>query len=108
MSLQATGLFIASGLGLLGYFFYEKDKIEKQRESSKSETYGKPKVGGPFSLVRDDGTPVTNLDFLGKYMLIYFGYTVMHTIRAIFNSTISFVLMFVLKNWKKCLKFISD
>jgi protein SCO1/2 len=34
-----------------------------------------PAVGGPFALLNQDGKPVTNADFRGKYMLIYFGYT---------------------------------
>lgn len=32
-------------------------------------------VGGPFELINQDGVPVTEQDFAGKYMLIYFGYT---------------------------------
>jgi protein SCO1/2 len=32
-------------------------------------------VGGPFQLVAGDGRTVTDQDFRGKYMLIYFGYT---------------------------------
>jgi cytochrome oxidase Cu insertion factor (SCO1/SenC/PrrC family) len=32
-------------------------------------------VGGPFTLVRQDGKRVTERDFLGKYMLVFFGYT---------------------------------
>lgn len=32
-------------------------------------------VGGPFSLVDQDGRRVTEKDFLGKYMLVFFGYT---------------------------------
>lgn len=32
-------------------------------------------VGGPFALINQDGMPVTEKDFSGKYMLIYFGYT---------------------------------
>ncbi len=32
-------------------------------------------VGGPFSLVNQDGVRVTDKDFLGKYMLVFFGYT---------------------------------
>ena len=32
-------------------------------------------VGGPFALVGGDGKPVSDKDFRGKYMLVYFGYT---------------------------------
>lgn len=35
-----------------------------------------PKLfGGPFSLTDHNGTPRTDKDFLGTFMLIYFGYT---------------------------------
>ena len=36
---------------------------------------GGPSVGGPFTLVNDNGKTVTDRDFRGKYMLVYFGYT---------------------------------
>jgi protein SCO1/2 len=32
-------------------------------------------VGGPFTLTNQDGRRVTDQDFRGKYMLIFFGYT---------------------------------
>ena len=36
---------------------------------------GGPSVGGPFTLVNDNGKTVSSSDFRGKYMLVYFGYT---------------------------------
>jgi cytochrome oxidase Cu insertion factor (SCO1/SenC/PrrC family) len=38
-------------------------------------TTGKPLVGGPFELVKHTGETVTDKDFRGRYMLIYFGFT---------------------------------
>ena len=34
-----------------------------------------PTVGGPFSLTDHNGRAVTDADFRGKYMLVFFGYT---------------------------------
>lgn len=36
---------------------------------------GRAMIGGPFSLTSGDGKTVSDRDFRGKYMLIYFGYT---------------------------------
>jgi protein SCO1/2 len=38
-------------------------------------TAGKALVGGPFSLVDHTGRRVTDKDFRGRYMLVYFGFT---------------------------------
>jgi protein SCO1 len=34
-----------------------------------------PAIGGPFTLMEDNGKTVTDRDFRGRYLLIYFGYT---------------------------------
>lgn len=36
---------------------------------------GRPSVGGPFSLIDQTGKHVTDKDYLGHYMLVFFGYT---------------------------------
>ncbi len=33
------------------------------------------RIGGPFTLVSEDGKTVTDRNFLGKYRIVYFGYT---------------------------------
>jgi protein SCO1/2 len=38
-------------------------------------TSGKALVGGPFSLVDQNGNRVTEKDFRGRYMLVFFGFT---------------------------------
>jgi cytochrome oxidase Cu insertion factor (SCO1/SenC/PrrC family) len=40
-----------------------------------SQSDSGPSVGGPFTLVNHKGETVTEQDFRGKYMLLYFGYT---------------------------------
>ncbi len=69
---------VVAGAGLYAYYEYEKIQAEKYRKihaGKQSEAYGKPKIGGPFSLVDHTGHAVTDQDFHGKYMLLYFGYT---------------------------------
>lgn len=38
-------------------------------------TSGKALIGGPFELVGKDGKTVTDKDFRGRYMLVFFGFT---------------------------------
>ena len=59
-------LLIAAGFGSYTYM----NRALHQQQGS-----GVALVGGPFSLVDQDGRRVTEKDFLGKYMLVFFGYT---------------------------------
>lgn len=49
-------------------FFVE---LEKERNRG----IGKPLLGGPFSLVNHEGQPRTSKDYIGQWVLIYFGFT---------------------------------
>lgn len=49
-------------------------EISGQRQRAPVVT-GEARVGGPFTLVDADGAAVSDSNFAGRYMLIYFGYT---------------------------------
>ncbi|XP_014552678.1 hypothetical protein COCVIDRAFT_109767 [Bipolaris victoriae FI3] len=74
-NLTAAILFIAAGGGLWAYFTYEKERLARKRIAEQTKGIGKPKVGGPFQLVDQNGKPFSNEDMLGKYSLVYFGFT---------------------------------
>jgi hypothetical protein len=52
------------------YFTYEKERIARKRIADQTKGIGKPKVGGPFQLVDQEGNAFTSDDMLGKYSLV--------------------------------------
>jgi hypothetical protein len=48
-------LFLGTGAGMAVFFRYEKARMERRRIAEASKGVGKPKVGGPFELVDQDG-----------------------------------------------------
>jgi protein SCO1/2 len=60
IGLWATGLLSFSSQG---------------KSNSSSVVVGAPQIGGDFTLTNHRGESVTNKDFEGKFMLIFFGYT---------------------------------
>lgn len=73
--LKSLSGVVVSGALLYSYFQYEKFNSAKKAKESQNQQAGKPLVGGPFSLVDHNGIPVSDQDFKGKFMLVYFGYT---------------------------------
>ncbi|VWU49444.1 Cg3 protein [Hepatocystis sp. ex Piliocolobus tephrosceles] len=53
----------------------EKSKEKKGISKTSSENIGKPLIGGPFTLIDQDGKVITNENFKKKFCLIYFGFT---------------------------------
>ncbi|KAK0139309.1 Protein SCO1, mitochondrial [Merluccius polli] len=71
-SLAATFAIGGAVLGLMKYFKKEKEELlEKERTKS----LGKAALGGPFSLVDQNHRPSSSEDFLGQWVLLYFGFT---------------------------------
>ncbi|PCI33181.1 MAG: SCO family protein [Alphaproteobacteria bacterium] len=66
-------LVILAGLCAVFLMFYGPDRNKTTTRTAEQNT--KALIGGPFSLVDHHGKNVTEKDFRGKYMLIYFGYT---------------------------------
>lgn len=65
----------AIGCSLLGYLYYLKDQKDTMLERERRRTIGKAKIGGRFDLINPKGESVKSEDFLGQWMLIYFGFT---------------------------------
>lgn len=64
-----------TAVGLWCYFRLEKAKLAKKAEPVEG-ALGKPKVGGPFTLINQDGKEFSYpQDLNGAYSLIYFGFT---------------------------------
>ena len=49
--------------------------LTRSEPSANVTTSGKARVGGPFTLVDHTGKTVTDQDFRGRYMLVFFGFT---------------------------------
>jgi protein SCO1/2 len=69
-SWKAGLLFLGSGAGLIFYFRYEKQRMERKRIAEAAKGVGRPKVGGPFELVDQHGRKFGDGDMKGRYSLV--------------------------------------
>ena len=74
-----VGVMVA-GAAMVGYYNYEKERRLTKVSSNKVTTIGEASIGGKWLLVDVDGNLVSDEDYLGKFVLVYFGFT---------NSTIT-------------------
>ena len=63
-------LFSVLGIVLAGLFAWQYGLLQPRGQGGSSVA-----IGGPFTLVDQNGKTRTDKDFRGKFMLIYFGYT---------------------------------
>ncbi|KAK4157025.1 protein SCO1, mitochondrial [Chaetomidium leptoderma] len=74
-SLKAGILFVIAGAGLVWYFENEKGRMQRKRIVESNKGVGRPKVGGSFELIDQNGNKMTDEDLKGRYSLVYFGFT---------------------------------
>lgn len=72
---KAAALILTVGAALYAFFSNEKKRLETEKEAEANRGYGKPLIGGPFNLIDQDGKPFTEKDLLGKFSVIYFGFS---------------------------------
>ncbi|MFD2263335.1 SCO family protein [Lacibacterium aquatile] len=63
----------ALGIGAIVAILFAKE--DGPLSASDKGSFGAPAIGGAFELVNQDGKTVTDKDYRGRFMLIYFGYS---------------------------------
>ncbi len=71
-----AGLAVVTGIGLSAWYIRSAGSGDRFAECRQSRVSGGAgAIGGPFTLVDQDGNTVTQADILTQPVLIYFGYT---------------------------------
>ncbi len=75
MSVRTLIASVVAGTAVvLGVQHYKDRKLQEVVQQSQ-KVVGQASVGGPFTLIDQDGKPFTDRDLHGEYALLYFGFT---------------------------------
>ncbi|XP_074511926.1 protein SCO1 homolog, mitochondrial [Sebastes fasciatus] len=72
---KSLAITFAIGGTLLGGMKYLKKEKEELIEKERTKSIGRPALGGPFSLIDHNNKPAKSEDYLGQWVLLYFGFT---------------------------------
>ena len=71
--LSIIGGLLLGAVVAIAVFPQAREKLFPQQGAQQSS--GKALIGGPFTLTDPAGKKVTDKDFRGRYMLVFFGFT---------------------------------
>ena len=73
--MQRSLLLVILGGFVLGALVGAIMMFNTDAQRTRVVTSGTALIGGPFELIGKDGKTITNKDFRGRYMLVFFGFT---------------------------------
>lgn len=83
-SWKAGLLFVATSGALVWYFEHEKARMQRKRVAEAAKGVGRPKVGGEFVLLDQDGRTFTSEDLKGRYSLVRLLSLYLPTLQSLF------------------------
>lgn len=72
---KSVGVLAVFGAGSLAFMYYVKNEKDVALMRERKRQLGKAQIGGKWDLMDCNGKTRTSEEFLGKWLLIYFGFT---------------------------------
>ena len=69
------GVMMVAGGGVVMYVNERHKEKDELRKKNSTKSVGKADLGGPFDLIDHNNQRRTDKDYIGKWLMIYFGFT---------------------------------